>query len=64
MAKYVQLSVAHIPGHMNTEADAESSTPNVDTEWQLSLSIFHQMCPHFQMPNVDLFTSWINAQVI
>ena len=57
-------SAAHVPGYLNRVADVESCTHNVDTEWLLSPSIFHQICQHFQMPNVDLFTSWINAQVM
>ena len=43
-ARHVQLSAAHIVGRLNRVADAESRTHNIDTEWQLNPSVFHQIC--------------------
>ena len=37
---HIYLSAAHLPEKDNCEADAESRTENIDTEWSLNSGIF------------------------
>lgn len=60
----VWLSVAHIPGKQNTEADRESRLPRKETEWTLQKPIFDAATKKLGVtPNVDLFASRLNFQL-
>lgn len=59
----IWLSAVHIPGILNTEADAESRVFPDETEWKLDPNIFHQICSKLMQPNVDLFASRLNHQL-
>ena len=63
LTRRIQLSAAHIPGVENVQADKESRTRNVDTEWQVDPRVFRNITEQFGTPSVDLFASRINAQV-
>jgi len=57
------LSVAHIPGRENTEADAESRIfSDLNTEWKLCVNMFDLICTEFGKPDIDLFASRLNYQ--
>ncbi len=59
----LHITAAHIPGSLNTLADRESRTSNMDTEWQLKPDIFRYICKKFGTPQIDLFASRINTQL-
>ena len=60
----VWLTVAHIPGKQNTEADRESRLPRRETEWTLHKSIFDAAIKKLGVtPTVDLFASRLNFQL-
>lgn len=59
----IHLSTAHVPGISNCEADEESRTINVDTEWTLKSDIFAEIIQVYPEITVDLFASRLNNQV-
>ena len=60
----VWLTVAHIPGKQNTEADRESHLTQRETEWTLQKPIFDAATKNLGVtPNVDLFASRLNFQL-
>ena len=58
----IWLTVAHIPGSKNIEADAESRIFSDETEWQLCPAVFDTICKKFGVPDIDLFASRLNHQ--
>ena len=57
------LSVAHIPGKLNTVADKESRSNRVDTEWMLQPKVLNLALEHSSFkPEIDLFATNINTQ--
>ncbi len=63
MERNIWITVAHIPGIDNIEADWESRNFHDDTEWELSTEIFNIICEKFGKPEIDLFASRINHKL-
>ena len=59
----IHLTAAHVPGLDNCEADEESRTRNIDTEWTLKSQIFSEIVQTFPEITVDLFASRLNNQI-
>ena len=59
----IWISVAHIPGTQNTEADIFSRSFNEAIEWKLSTHLFQKILSMFGNPTLDLFASRINHQI-
>ena len=60
----VWLTVAHIPGKSNTEADRESRLSRKETEWCLDRSIYSAVIQKLDViPDIDLFASRLNHQL-
>ena len=60
----VWLTVAHIPGKQNTEADRESRLTQRETKRTLQKPIFDAATKKLDVtPNVDLFASRLNFQL-
>ena len=60
----IWLSASHIPGILNTEADAESRRTETQSEWKLNVNVFHNLIDHSPFyPEVDFFASRINTQL-
>lgn len=59
----IWISVAHLPGRENTEADRKSRKFNDRTEWMLNREDFHKVVSFFGLPEIDLFASRLNAQL-
>ena len=58
------ITVAHIPGILNVEADQEPRKSELRTEWKLHDSIFGYIKKYSDFyPSVNLFASRINAQL-
>ena len=58
----VWLTVAHIPGILNKEADLKSRKFNDDTEWKLEPKIFQKISDTLGKPDIDMFASRLNYQ--
>ena len=59
----VWLTITHIPGKLNREADFGSRNFNDRTEWSLDPSTFELITKKLGQPEIDLFASYSNAQV-
>ena len=58
------LTVAHIPGKSNTEADRESRLSRKETEWCLDRSIYSAVIQELDViTDIDLFASRLNHQL-
>ena len=57
------ISAVHLPGVDNTLADLESRSVHDNTEWKLNPILFNKLCQKFGTPEIDLFTSRLNAQL-
>ena len=61
--KNIWLTVAHIPGSLNTIADRKSRKFHDHLEWSLNNSIFRAICEDWGTPEVDLFASRNNSKL-
>ena len=60
----IWLTVTHIPGKQNTEADRESRVSQRETEWTLQKPLFDSAIKKLGVtPDVDLFASRLNFQL-
>ena len=59
----IWLTVSHIPGKENDEADMKSRQFNDRTEWKLESKIFEKITEKFFVPDIDLFASRLNFQI-
>ena len=58
------IIAAHIPGKSNEIADKMSRSLKDNMEWKLNADIFKKICDIFGRPEIDLFASRINKQVV
>lgn len=58
------LTAAHIAGKDNCQADIQSRKFNDQTEWQLQTDIFKKLCALWGKPQIDLFASRLNTQLL
>lgn len=64
LERTIHLSVAHVPGVDNNEADQESGKVNDDTEWSLTLTkVFDAIKSVHPEMSVDLFASRTNHKI-
>lgn len=59
----IWLSVCHIPGSTNVDADTESRNTNSSTEWSLHSDVFADINKMWRPFHVDLFASRLNFKV-
>ena len=59
----INLTVEHIAGKDNIQADWESRNQKDSSEWKLDPSIFQALCQIWGFPTVDLFASRISHQL-
>lgn len=57
------LSVSHLPGALNVEADNQSRQFNERTDWHLREDVFQQISKVWGTPDIDLFASKLNYQL-
>ena len=63
ISKKIHISAAHIPGHVNAEADKLSRNYKDDLEWSLDQSIFQKIqCIYIEM-KIDMFSSRLNVKL-
>ena len=64
IAKQIWISVEHVAGVKNKEADEESRNRNNSGEWSLSQLTFQNIIESFKVtPTIDLFASRLNHKV-
>ena len=64
LKKDIFISAKHIAGVDNDVADFYSRHFSDASEWRLKPQIFSWLCNHFFLPNVDLFATRINKQLV
>jgi len=62
--KGIWISISHIPGIDNEIADKASQVFNDQTEWKLDENIFSRIANILGVPDVDMFASRLNYQVL
>ena len=64
IAHDVWITMAHIPGKENIQADWESRKSWKETEWALNKSLFRAAIKKLKVtPDIDLFASRLNYQI-
>ena len=63
MTQGVWITITHIPGKLNKEADLRSINVNDRIEWSLDPSTFELITKKLGQPEIDLFASYSNAKV-
>ena len=62
-AHSIHLSVSHVAGISNVEADELSRKIKDDLEWALDANIFQEIVDRFGKPDIDLFASRLNHKL-
>ena len=60
--KDIWLSASHVPGVENNIADLKSRYFYDNKEWSLNPYMFEKVCETFGKPEIDLFTTRLNAK--
>ena len=63
MPRNIWLTVAHLPEHLNIEADRASRNFHDETEWKLNKTIYRKVVECFYEQDIDLFASRLNFQM-
>ena len=63
ISKKISLTVEHIPGALNIQADWESRNQRDSSEWKLNTQTFQKLYQIWGTPNIDLFASRISHQL-
>lgn len=59
----ISLTVTHLPGKQNVEADQASRHFHDDTEWSLDTHVYNSLITKWGKPEIDLFASRLNAKL-
>ena len=59
----ISLTITHLPGILNIEADKASRVFHDDTEWSLDDKVFQSLVSRWGKPDIDLFASRLNAKL-
>ena len=59
----IWITIAHISGVLNSEADEQSRKFNDNIEWSLNSDIFNRIAHIFTKPDIDLFATRLNFKV-
>ena len=59
----ISLTVTHLPGKQNVEADLASRQFHDDTEWSLDTHVYTSLITKWGKPEIDLFASRLNAKL-
>jgi len=63
IGKGITITVEHLAGRLNVEADFQSRSIKDSSEWKLCPKIFQLICKARWTPTIDLFASRISHQV-
>ncbi len=64
MTTNIWLTASHIPRKLNVVADKACRAFDGSTEWKLDANIFQKLTSHFGTPEVDMFASRRNYQMM
>ena len=53
----ISITITHLPGKLNVEADKASREFHDDTEWSLDVQVYRTLVLRWGKPDVDLFAS-------
>ena len=59
----ITLTITHLPGILDTEANRASSVFHDHTEWSLDDKVFQSLALRWGQPDTDLFASPLNAKL-
>ena len=59
----ISLTITHLPGILNIEANKASRVFHDDTEWSLDDKVFQSLVSRWGKPDIDLFASRLNAKL-
>ena len=59
----ISLTITHLPGILNIEADKASRVFHDDTEWSLDDKVFQSLVSRWGKTDIDLFASRLNAKL-
>ena len=62
-SRNIWITIAFVPGKLNTEADKASRKFKENTEWMLNTNVFNSIVEDFGRPEIDLFASSENKQI-
>ena len=60
----ISLTITHLPGKLNVEADEASREFHDDTESSLDVQVYQTLVSRWGTPDVDLFASRLNAKIL
>ena len=63
LSKGITITVEHLPGVLNQEADLQSRLKGDSSEWKLKPNVFQALCKRTWTPAIDLFASRVSNQV-
>ena len=65
ISRSIHLSISHVTGCLNVEADELSRGLNLneDLEWALDMDIFQEIVCRFGKPDIDLFATRLNHKL-
>lgn len=61
-ARNIYVFASYINTHQNIEADRESRSLKIETEYSLNIKAFQKIVSNFGLPQIDLFASSLNAK--
>lgn len=64
LTRNIWLTVSHIPGAHNVIADKASRVFDDSKEWKLDVEIFCKVIKHLGTPEIDMFASRLNYQIV
>ena len=62
-ARRLEVTATYLPGVLNVKADKMSRITHDNMEWKLDSSAFHDVTQLWDVPDIDLFASRLNAQL-
>lgn len=60
----ISLTITHLPGKVNIEADKAIREFHDDTEWSLDVQVYQTLVSRWGTPDVDQFVSQLNAKML
>ena len=64
MDRDISLTITHLPGKVNVEADKASREFHDDTKWSLDVQVYQTLVSRWRTPDLDQFASQLNAKML
>ncbi|XP_031559870.1 uncharacterized protein LOC116296056 [Actinia tenebrosa] len=59
----ITITISHLPGHLNVQADKASREFKDDIEWSLDTGVFTMLSRKWGQPQIDMFASRLNHKI-